>query len=255
LATITKKYREEKRALQSRLKAMEYMQGIKAPERVENYTSNQYWDMAVSALNALVDKKKPGHTFQFNESLEFLLKMLCHYWACDDRFYWFANQTMDGKPVLIEGKPHFDKGLGFFGVNGIGKTLITEAFQNNPRLSYHFINAKYLPELFEANGYAGIAKYYQPAKGNGFIHFGQTQIGLAVDDILGESIGSYYKTSCETVEAVLYQRWERLPGYFTHFTCNHTRLDLEKRYGTRFFDRMVGSTNLIRFPKLPSFRI
>lgn len=254
LEKLTREYKTQKRALEGRLKAMHYMQAIKAPERVENYTSAQYWEMIIPTLNYYVDKKKPGRTFQFKEGLEFMLKMMCHYWACDDRFYWYANQRMDDKPVIVQGKPHLDKGLGFFGLNGVGKSLFQEAFQHNPRLSYSFINSKDLPKLFEEDGYVGISKYYRIIKGIERTHYGQSQIGLAIDDIYGEGIGSYYKTSCETVETVMYQRWECLPGYFTHFTTNHKLFELEKRYGTRFLDRMVGSANLIRFPKLPSFR-
>ena len=264
LEKLKRDYLKEKKAKLARIKKSEYVQNItinevepvkiKAIEPVQNFTSRQYWDMVIPALNELVDLENQGEVFQFNDKLEFMLKMLCHYWAEDDRFFWYCGQKMDGRPIIIDGRPNLNKGLGFFGSNGVGKSLFQKAFRYNPRLSYTDFNAKLLPGVYEKGGFTGLSQYCNPQIGNRQLHYGQQKIGLALDELYAEGVGYHYKDSSETAEYVMYQRWETLPGFHTHFTTNHKLSELEKRYGSRFFDRMMGKTNLILFPKMPSFR-
>jgi len=244
----------EKRRKQSAVKINTYLQAIAQPEAAQNLTAEQYWQLVIPRLNAIVAEKNPGKSYRLTNDTRFVLEMLCCYFAQDKDFLWYCNQRIDGRPVLITGTPSLEKGLGLFGPTGVGKTDTLRAFLHNPRLSFAYLNAKKLPGIFESEGYMGLSRYYSFQKGVLITHFGQEKIGLFVDDIHAEDVGSHFASSCETVENVLYQRWERLPGNYTHFTTNNKVSELGKRYGSRFEDRMIGSTNLILFPAMPSFR-
>ncbi|WP_428661841.1 hypothetical protein [Runella sp.] len=129
-------YLKERRAKESCLKHSQYILNIKPIEAPTNFTSRQYWDFIMPELTKLVDEDKPGEQFRLNEKTEFMLKMFCHYFACDERFYWYCRQNFDGQPIIIDGRPDLNKGLGCFGSNGVGKSLFLKAFRNNPRFSY-----------------------------------------------------------------------------------------------------------------------
>lgn len=249
----------EKRRKASIALRSEYFRRIEAVETINNFSASQYMEMALMRLN----QKFAPKAYKLTEETRWMLEMLCCYFAKDEDFYWYAQQTdSQGKRrLVVDGECSLEKGLALFGPTGVGKSSSLEVFGINPRLSYVTTRAKYFAEAFQVEGYAGITKYYSWQAGSTQKYFGQSQIGLMVDDVGNEILGKHFGNEVETVEAVLYERWDRLPGEATHFTTNLKRsgkdlTTLESRYGTRFVSRMMGKMNLLRFPKeTPDFRL
>lgn len=248
----------EKRRKVSATLVSEYFRRIEPVEMIGNFSAHQYMEMALNRLN----QKFAPKAYKLTKETRWMLEMLCCYFAKDNDFYWYAKQTdTQGKrKLVIDGECSLEKGLALFGPTGVGKSSSLEVFSINPRLSYATTRAKYFAEAFQVEGYAGITKYYSWMPGSTQKYFGQSQIGLMVDDVGNEILGKHFGNEVETVEAVLYERWDRLPGEATHFTTNLKRSGegstLESRYGTRFVSRMMGKMNLLRFPKeTPDFRL
>lgn len=236
--------------------ASEYLKSLGEIKPAPNMTKEQYYQLAMKSLNNQCIAKT-GKPYRLTDETSWVLEMLSCYFANDTDFYFYTNQTAaDGKRLLVvDGNCDLNKGLAFFGPNGVGKSITLKAFAINARLSYACTNAKHFPEAYQVDGFEGIGRYYSYMIGSTQKHYGQRQIGLFVDEVYGEVIGTNYGGVCETVESVLYERWERLPGYYTHFNTNHKRSELEARYGSRFKSRLNGNMNLLKFPSnTPDFR-
>lgn len=236
--------------------ASEYLKSLGEIKPAPNMTKEQYFQLAMKSLNNQCIAKT-GKPYRLTDETSWVLEMLSCYFANDTDFYFYTNQTTaDGKRLLVvDGDCDLNKGLAFFGPNGVGKSITLKAFAINARLSYACTNAKHFPEAYQADGFEGIGRYYSYMIGSTQKHYGQRQIGLFVDEVYGEVIGTNYGGVCETVESVLYERWERLPGYYTHINTNHKRSELEARYGSRFKSRLNGNMNLLKFPSnTPDFR-
>lgn len=258
LQAQARRYFEKKKDEATKLKnkyrggvsANEYLRSLGSIEPTANFTKEQYYALAVERLHKIV-MNKTGKPYIMTEETQWVLEMLSCYFAEDDDFYWYANKAdSDGnRMMVVDGDCDLKKGLAFFGKHGVGKSITLTAFAVNPRLSYACINAKQLPAMYQTEGFEGISRYYSYLVGTSQKHYGQRQIGLFVDEVYAEVVGTNFGGVCETAESVLYERWERLPGYYTHIATNHKREELESRYGSRFKSRLNGNMNLLRFPR------
>lgn len=238
--------KKEKIAADARQKAIVYFQSIPQTLEAPNFTSGQYYLYAKNKF-----EQRNAKPLVLDEFSMPVFEMLCHYFARDERFY----ECFEKYDILVSGRPSLDKGLAFFGPPGVGKTEMVRLFAENPMKSFLVFKSAFFPQVYKQDCEASLMRYLNPIT-NPSAPFGQSRAGLCIDDLGEETIASHYKSEIESVSHVLMGRWERTPKNETHFTTNmrynpnkEGEREIEKRYGTRFYDRLRENMNLIRFPK------
>lgn len=145
------------------------------------------------------------------------------------------------------------KGILLIGGTGCGKTTLLRLFQLNPLFSFNVVSAKDISNQYSTNGFEIFSKYCclsttKGTMGTKYNPFNQDEFGIAFDDIGSEIIGQNFGQKVEVVSEIielLYNQKGIIPFSAINGTSNLSLSELEKRYGSRFFDRLIEMSNII----------
>lgn len=221
------------------MKTLKYFESIsKEPETVK-YTTEQFLNYV---KNRLLQDNKPFEIDKWNSSV---ITTLAEYFTDNPDF----ERRGDGFSLK--------KGLILFGNVGCGKTYIMNAFNLNPKLSFGVFSARAINIEFAQFGWV-VSKKYSSLFTRTFPAFGQTKIGLCIDDLGTEENKKHFGDSASVINDIIENRYfnrDEVPFYATHITMNLTSDEIELFYGTRLKDRMREAYNVITFnPDAPSRR-
>jgi len=221
------------------IKTHQYFQSIlKEPEPLK-FTTEQYLDYV---KNRLLQDNKPFEIDEWNSSV---ITTLAEYFTDNPDF----ERRGDGYSL--------NKGLILFGNVGCGKTYIMNAFNLNPKLSFGIFSARAINIEFAQFGWV-VSKKYSSLFTRTYPAFGQTKIGLCIDDLGTEENKKHFGDSASVINDIIENRYfnrDEVPFYATHITMNLTSDEVEQFYGTRLKDRMREAYNVITFnPDAPSRR-
>lgn len=147
------------------------------------------------------------------------------------------------------------KGILLFGGYGCGKSVAMRLFVSNPLRSYRLVSARTITEAYRLNGDVCDYKHRFGNLCSGKF-FGQSEIGLCIDDLGAERSDSKSFGSGFSMGDLLQDRYDnpQLRGW-THVATNATPAELRKAYGPRVYDRLRQMFNVVEFPEQPSRRI
>jgi DNA replication protein DnaC len=209
------------------------------PER-KHMTINEYYnfvdDRAAQASNLL--------TFEGDNERIFSGLML-HF--CGD------NRAKDVLSEFTQEQYSPQKGILLIGGTGCGKTTLLRLFQLNPLFSFNIVSAKEISNQYSINGFEIFSKYCclsstKGTMGTKYNPFNQLQFGIGFDDIGAEIIGQNFGQKVEVISEIielLYNQKDLIPFFAINGTSNLSLSELEKRYGSRFFDRLIEMSNII----------
>jgi hypothetical protein len=167
-----------------------------------------------------------------------IVKKLCAYFACDQRFESYTDFSLS-------------KGIILFGGVGVGKTTLMQLFRVNPVFSYKIVPCREVESQFGTIGNEAIEYYSnnQPSLAVNSNRYGHTEIGYCFDDLGTENaVTKHFGNSKNVMTDVLLNRYDsKLDPRATHITTNLPMDEIEKYYGTRVMDRMRENFNLIAF--------
>lgn len=149
----------------------------------------------------------------------------------------------------------FRKGLCVAGGYGCGKSIMMRLFGQNPRQSFRILSSRSLADDFRLNNDLSYLKApfmnHCSAK-----FFGQSVLGLCIDDVGAESLVSSFGNLRNVVAEVIQDRSDnpQLRGPMTHIVTNATAVELREALGPRVYDRLRQMFNIVEFPQQPSRR-
>lgn len=193
-----------------------------------NQDTQWFYPTAKDLKNVLMTTvSKTGEPFVLTEFNEPVIDQLCLYFSNDKRF---------------EGNP--DKGILLMGKPGVGKTHLMNHFAKNPKASYMVPTCKIITEKYSSkwsHEEKSTIEYYSELKRADIGHqWNQKELGSCFGDLGAEtSEASSYGNKRNVMEEIVFNRYEaNLPFMYTHFTTNLSADELEKKYGSRFRDRL-----------------
>lgn len=136
---------------------------------------------------------------------------------------------------------------------GSGKTTLLKLFHLNQKQSFNIDHAKAIADRCNQEGNkepiseSYLKKFHVLAKHE----YGQSEVGLMVDDIGTEDSLKLYGNECHPVAELLemhYRAWHNGSKRLLHATTNLTPTQLEAKYGTRIYSRMKELFNVVSFP-------
>ena len=146
------------------------------------------------------------------------------------------------------------KGLLIFGGYGCGKSVAMRLFSSNPLCSFRLVSSRSIGEAFRLNGDVGEFQYRFTNQCSSKF-FGQTEIGLCIDDLGAERANGRHYGNGFSLGDLLQDRYDNPQlRAWTHVTTNATKEELQEAYGPRVYDRLRGMFNVVEFPEQPSRR-
>lgn len=174
--------------------------------------------------------------YEFDEHVTYALKGLCLYFTLDKRFE-------------ERGYGSLDKGILLAGNVGVGKTLMMHLVSRNKRQSFEIVSCRTCSEDFMDEGIEMLYRYYgiKKALAGTFEYFLQTTLGYCFDDIGTETCPvKYMGNETNVMEKIILTRYDnKIPFHYTHFTTNLTEEEIENKYGSRAYSRLMSMVNVI----------
>lgn len=187
-------------------------------------TPKQMYETFLARASFLINKN-----FLIDEHNHAIIKKLCYY---------FSNSS--------ESELDRGKGLLLMGGVGTGKTTIMRSFANNPLCSFKINSARRISYDFAENGFA-IVKSLASIDTSPRNAFGQTELGLCIDDLGTDEERKHYGDKVNALTEIILNRYDSLPHRYTHITTNLNAEAIEKIYGSRIRSRMREMFNLVSF--------
>lgn len=187
-------------------------------------------------------KSRTGKWYKVNEHNSDVIAMLCLYFS----------GIKEDKQILSEKYPNIslDKGICITGSQGVGKTHLMNFFSRNPKQSYLLTTCRDVAEKYRTDWeYEGVKtiEYYssQPIAAHPQ-PYSQERLGICFGDLGTEDDKNNYGNKLNVMDEIFFKRYESgVPLHSTHFTTNLNGEEIKKRYGVRFFDRLVESCNWV----------
>lgn len=222
-------------------------QDMKRRAYAEKINANPVWYEPTAEQmkgKLLTTTSKTGNPFRIVDAKhEAVINQLCLYFS--------KSPTYAGDPkkgILLRGKP------------GSGKTHLMNFFCKNPKASYSLPTCKIVVERY-AQGWnsddRATIEFYSALKKAEFDHiYSQKVLGFCFGDLGAEvSESNSYGNKRNVMEEIIFNRYEaNLDFCYTHFTTNLNTEELEKKYGSRFRDRLREMCNVYTLEN-ESFRI
>lgn len=186
--------------------------------------------------------------FNRDASNEMIFKLLCCYFSEDDDFCSLADHLGVINPSL-------QKGILLAGSIGVGKTWMMKLFSRNQRQVYAVKAARSIAETFTKQskedrdkGADPLKMFYIPEKLplNDKDMFFHTHLGLCLDDIGTEEIGSHFGNRKNVIGDLIERRYELgHGGIMLHMTTNLTMGQVKEFYGDRIGSRLREIMNIV----------
>lgn len=139
------------------------------------------------------------------------------------------------------------KGIFIFGSVGCGKTSLLKMFSENPKQSYFVADCNFVAKKFSEEGYAGIEKYFQPAKSATNI-FGHNSFGYCFDDLGTEREKKHFGNAANVMEEIILGWYNKMQNpERLHISTNLNAEMIEQVYGQRIRSRMREMFNFFEF--------
>lgn len=187
-------------------------------------------------------KSKTGAWYKVTEFNSDVIAILCMY---------FSGKEGD-KNILAEKYPHIklNKGICLTGPQGVGKTHLMNYFARNPYQSYLLTTCRDVAEKYrndwEYEGVKTLEYYSSKPAATHPQPYKQEHLGICFGDLGTEEDKNNYGNKINVIDEIFFKRYESgIPLHMTHFTTNLSGEEIKKRYGIRFFDRLVESCNWI----------
>ena len=171
-----------------------------------------------------------------------IFNLLCSYFSSHESFLSLANEM----GVL---NPSLKKGLFIAGGIGVGKTWMMKLFSKNQRQVYTIKSAKSIADSFISEGGKSIYKLVECPllPFNDKENFCQEKMGLCIDDVGAEEMGSHFKNTKNVLGDLIELRYtEGNTGPLFHMTTNLTMIQVKEFYGDRVGSRLRESMNIIQ---------
>jgi predicted ATPase len=146
------------------------------------------------------------------------------------------------------------KGVLIFGGYGCGKSVAMRVFLSNPVRSFRLVPSRAIVESFRLNGDVCEMKHRFANQSSGKF-FGQTEIGLCIDDLGAERTDGKNFGNGFSIGDLIQDRYDNQQlRAWTHATTNATPAELREAYGPRVYDRLREIFNIVSFPEQVSRR-
>ena len=217
-----------------------YIRKLRTEPQRRYMTINEYY----SFVDDRVSQSSSELTFE-GENERIISGLMLHF--CGD------NRAKDALSEFTQEQYSPHKGILLIGGTGCGKTTLLRLFQLNPLFSFNVISAKEISNQYSTNGFEIFSKYCclsstKGTMGTKYNPFNQEEFGIAFDDIGAEIIGQNFGQKVEVVSEIIeliYNQKGTIPFSAINGTSNLSLSELEKRYGSRFFDRLIEMSNII----------
>ncbi len=161
---------------------------------------------------------------------------------------WKSKVSEIMKYFIGEGTLDKNKGLLLIGEVGCGKTTIMNIFKHNPKNCYAVKSSREIASLYASEGHGVVSKYSKPlVQTFPEMFWGQTSLGLCLDDMGTESIKKNYGNGLNVVEELVLNWYDSRKFNMLHATTNLGYDDLKEAYGVRVVDRLTEMMNVIKF--------
>lgn len=208
----------------SKISLANYWAKVDKEKPILTLTPKQMYETFIARASFLINKN-----YHVDEHNYAMIVKLCHY---------FSNSN--------ESELDRNKGILLMGGVGTGKTTIMKAFFNNPLSSFRVTSARRISYDFAESGFA-IVKNYAGLDTTPRNTFGQTELGLCIDDLGTDEERKHYGDKVNALTEILLNRYDSIPHRFTHITTNLNADAIEKIYGSRIRSRMREMFNLVTF--------
>lgn len=214
------------------------------------HSVTSFWDYVMKRGDRLVQLQtgNPAATFRKIKYQEHVVKALAMYFCNSPEFEKLNHRDFSkgGQPFSLQ------KGLFIFGPPGVGKTLLMEMFQFNPRLSYNIIQCSKLATLISQEGEKVMnAICKEVPNGSLFPSVGLGEhkkiTGICFNDLGTEKIPiAYYANKTNVMQDIILNTYDnKVPFWQRYITTNNTAEQLKEMYGVRVTDRMRQMYNII----------
>lgn len=189
-----------------------------APTVAVNFETVRSW--ALRQAQAVADRRLPAFDFVVDQHNRRVFELLCYYFA-GDRDFVVLGEAWGFGPLSL------DKGLGLFGGVGVGKTILAEAFRQNPRRPYGLVGAQKVSDIFKEDLLANDGKRAVVSQAQR-LYCGEGGRALCFDDVAREQPHKHQHmgNSVIPLQKVILSRYDavqrgRLPLWATHLTSNN----------------------------------
>lgn len=205
----------------------QYWAMVDAEPELLQFTPAELWKHALLNASRII-----GRRYIVDDFNRTILIKLCMY---------FSNN-----PKAIDYGMDLDKGILLMGGVGTGKTTIMKAFQQNQLQSFNIKSARFISYDFSEQGFQ-IVKMYSRIESSARNAFGQTALGLCIDDLGTDEERKHFGDKVNALTEIILNRYDSLPHRFTHVTTNLNADAIEKIYGLRVRSRMREMFNVLSF--------
>jgi hypothetical protein len=183
-----------------------------------NFETVRSW--ALRQAQAVADRRLPAFDFVLDEHNRRLFELLCYYFAGDREFVVLGEAWGFG-PLSL------DKGLAVLGGVGVGKTILAQAFRQNPRRPYGLVTAQKVSDKFKEDLLANDGKKSLVSDAQ-LLYCGAGGQTLCFDDVAREQPHRHQHMGNVVIplQKVILSRYNavqagRLPLWGTHLTSNN----------------------------------
>jgi len=269
LDTVTLTHEEASQALEamqtlvwSNIKSLHFLaeqqaQAQAAQQARPTVTAEQLYQWAQASGRHLGQQRRPAFNFVLDAHNQLVFELLCYYFAGDKRFETVGRAELNEHLSL-------EKGIALLGGVGRGKTVMMEAFRNNPLRPYGLVSARKVAEVFREDLGNGEGKRVAVVSDAQWLYRGRGARFLCFDDVAREeSKVQYMADKVNPIATIILDRADRLrtgqlPGWATHFTSNNPLVrtaddgmpadmpSLTDLYGAPAVDRLYELCNILQ---------